>query len=170
MEILRFSCKKLSRYRSFLFSDVWVDVVQLCLFFRVIKVSYKWRFWQISVYTDDNGIILIIVIPRSSEANIFSLSLWKISCSVVHGNQFCGSVYAGVRIDSFLNTDPYWECGSRSRSMERYPDYDFSLIFCLSKRFFSFNFVSMFFVPYWFGSLDPDMEPHWNLSGSTTLL
>ncbi len=50
--------------------------------------------------------------------------------------QCCGSRSAWIRILlTVLDPDLYWECGSRSRSMEIDQNLQINLVSCLSKRF-----------------------------------
>ncbi len=53
-------------------------------------------------------------------------------------------IWIRIRIDStVLDPDPYWECESRSRSMDIDKNSQINLVSCLSKRLF-FTFLSTF--------------------------
>ncbi len=102
-----------------------------------------------------------------------------------HVYNFLPVLWTWIRLDvALLDPDLFWESGSASRSMGIDQNYQWNLISAFQKRLFTF--LGMFFDlflrkyfyvkiqlfvtskpeqdqdpdPRWFGSIDPDLDPH----------
>ncbi len=87
------------------------------------------------------------ILIRSDPELVVRLELFECCLILPTGyaaDQCCGSRSKWISIDvAVLDPDPYWECESRSRSMEIYQNEQINLISCLSKRLLTYYLLNV---------------------------